>query len=310
MKNHYDIIIIGGGPGGLTAAIYAGRANKSVLLIESSILGGVMASTERIDNYPSFVTTSGMDLALKMEEQALASGAEIEYATISKLNCDNKTIILDDGTTISANSIIIATGAGSKKLGIGREDELTGNGISYCATCDGAFFKNMPVAIAGGTVHTTTDAIYLEPIVSQLTMFVPTDKLKGLPDHVKLLQNSPKVNVVYNARISNVGTVKKGMREVVDTVTAMDANGKQYIANIQALFVALGTMPNSHLVFGQVDTDKNGAIITDNRMRTSKPGIYAIGDVRSDSIKQVIIACSDGAVAVCTILGSVVYAKK
>ena len=310
MDNHYDILIIGGGPGGMTAAIYAGRAGKKVLLIENAILGGVMASTERIDNYPGFVTTSGMDLALKMEEQALSSGAEIEYATVSKLDCDAKSVLLDDGKTVSANSILIATGAGSKKLGIGREDELTGSGISYCATCDGAFFKGMPVAIAGGTVHTTTDAIYLEPIVSELTIVVPTDKMRGLPDHIKLLQNSPKVKIIYNARVTEVLTSKKGSRDVVSAFKSVDNSGKEYLTEVQSLFVALGTMPNSHLVFGQVQTDKSGAIITDNKMRTNKPGIYAIGDVRADSTKQIVVACSDGATAVCTILGSVVYAKK
>lgn len=310
MNNHYDIIIIGGGPGGMTAAIYAGRASKSVLLIENSILGGIMASTERIDNYPGFGSSHGMDIALKMEEQVTSSGAVIEYATVAKLDCDAKTVLLEDGKLLSADSIILATGAGSKKLGIAREDELTGSGISYCATCDGAFFKDMPVAIAGGTVHTTTDAIYLEPIVSQLTIVVPTDKMRGLPDHIKLLQNSPKVKIIYNARVSEVITSKKGSRDVVTSFKAVDNNGKEYVTNIESLFVALGTMPNSHLVFGQVDTDKSGAIITDNKMHTSKPGIYAIGDVRADSIKQIIIACSDGATAVCTILGSVVYAKK
>ncbi|MCL1945409.1 MAG: FAD-dependent oxidoreductase [Firmicutes bacterium] len=310
MNNHYDIIIIGGGPGGLTAAIYAARASKKVLVIENSILGGVMASTERVDNFPGFITSTGMDLALKMEEQALASGAKIEYATVSKLDCDKKTIELDDGTVLTANFIIVATGAGSKKLGIGREDELTGSGISYCATCDGAFFKDMPVAIVGGTVHTTTDAIYLEPIVSELTIIVPIDKMRGLPDQIKLLQNSPKVKIIYNARVTSVGTTKKGMRDVVNSFLAVDNNGKEYKSDIQSLFVALGTMPNSHLVFGQVDTDKSGAIITDNKMRTNKDGIFAIGDVRADSIKQIVISCSDGATAVCTILGSVVYSKK
>jgi thioredoxin reductase (NADPH) len=310
MNNHYNITIIGGGPAGLTAAIYAGRANKQVLLIENAILGGVMASVERIDNYPSFVTTSGMDLALKMHEQATAAGVTIEYLTVSKIDCDTKTITFEDGKSITSDAIIIATGAGSKKLGIAREDELTGNGISYCATCDGAFFKDMPVAIAGGTVHTTTDAIYLENIVSKLTIFVPTDKLKGLPDHIKLLQSSPKVTIVYNARVASVATTKKGMREIVSHVTAVDCEGKEHKHEIASLFVALGTMQNSHLVFGQVDTDKSGAIITDNKMKTSKDGIYAIGDVRADSIKQVIIACGDGATAVCSILGSVVYAKK
>ncbi|MDR3022016.1 MAG: FAD-dependent oxidoreductase [Clostridiales bacterium] len=310
MAKHYNIIIVGGGPGGMTAGIYAARASKSVLIIESAVLGGTMASTERIDNYPGFVSTSGAEIAIKMEEQLLAAGAEVEYAIIQKLDCDTKTVFLDDGRELTADNIIIATGSGSKKLGLGKEEQLTGNGISYCATCDGAFFKNKPVAIAGGTVHTTTDAIYLEPIVSKLTIVVPTDKMRGLPDHIKLLSQSPKVEILYNSRATAVSVVENGSREVVSAVTVTDTKGKEQSIEIDSLFVALGSMPNSHLVFGQVITDKVGAIVTDKKMQTSKPNIYAIGDVRADAVKQITVACSDGAIAVCSILGSVVYAKK
>lgn len=288
-----DIIIVGGGPAGLTAALYSARGGMDTLLIEKFYTGGQLSTTDKIENYPGVESTSGIELALTMEKQAKSFGARIvsEEATGFELDPVNK-IVKTAGNTYMAKAVILAMGASPKNLGVPGEEKLRGLGVSYCATCDGAFFKNKTVAVIGGGNTAVEDAVFLSKLCKEVYLVHRRDSLRA----EKVLQEaavSSGVKFIWNSTINgifgvdNVGSIElKNVK--TEHVTSLAVDG---------VFVAVGTEPNSQLVRGLVDMNDSGYIYTDDSMQTNMFGVYAVGDIRDKAVKQVVVAASDGAIA-------------
>ena len=278
MKNNYDIIIIGGGPGGLSAAIYGARAGKKTLILERLMCGGQINVIKDIQNYPGAANIDGFDLGEIMRKQAQSFGAEIICEAVTKI--DKNKVITNNGEYF-AKQIIIATGARAKKLGLPNEDELVGSGVSYCATCDGAFFKDKPVAVAGGGKKTIDEAIYLSAICSKVYIIAKT--IATVQDQIKSAKN---IEIITPASIVMLeGQPLKSI--VLDSGKRIDISG---------LFVAIGTQSETALLKDSgIKVDAKGFVITDNNLMTNLKGVYAVGDVRSGSPRQIVTACAEGA---------------
>lgn len=289
----YDIIIIGGGPAGLSAAIYAARGDMNTVLFEKFYTGGQMSTTDKIENYPGIESISGIDLALIMEKQAKSFGANIISEEVTKLELDsiNKVVKTNSGTYMS-KTIILALGASPKELGVKGEKEFRGTGVSYCATCDGAFFKNQVVAVAGGGNTAVEDAIYLSKFCKKVYLIHRRDSLRA----EKILQDaasSSGIEFVWNSAVEEIVG-----NEHVESLTIRDLKTNTIDKlNINGVFIAIGTKPNSQLAKGVIDINDAGQIYTDDSMQTNIFGVYAAGDIREKSIKQVVAAASDGATA-------------
>ncbi len=294
-RDYYDVVTIGGGPAALGAAVYATRAGLSVLVVEKVLEGGQLNLTTHIDNYLGFPTIEGQELAKRMKEHAHSLGTKFLNAQVMRLLIEGKErkIEIDDGTIIRAGVVMIATGADPKKLGVPGERELTAKGISYCATCDGYFFKDKDVAVVGGGDTAINDAIYLSKIAKSVTVIHRREKLRA----VKILQDkafsNQKIKFQFNKVVERFLGTKK-LEEVIlkDTITGELSNMK-----VEGVFIAIGLTPNSDFVKDIVKTDEFGYIITDEFMQTNIPRVYAIGDVRKKNIRQIITAVSDGAIA-------------
>ncbi len=290
----YDVAIIGAGPAGLTAAMYCARAGLSTVMIESISYGGQLAQTEHLENYPGFVqSTSGYELSEIMHGQAEHFGAETIYDEVTGVdfNCEPKMLTMAYGA-LFARVIIVATGARPAKLGIAHEDELKGSGVSYCATCDGNFFKEKVVGIVGGGDTAAADAIYLSRICPKVFMFVRRDELRATAIYHEKLKSLPNVQIVWNTVVEEIleedGAVS-GVR-VIDRVSR-----EQRELSLSALFVAVGTTPNTEFLDGKLELDQSGHIVTDELGRTSVPGVFAAGDVRAKALRQVSTGVGDGA---------------
>ncbi|MCL2797127.1 MAG: FAD-dependent oxidoreductase [Firmicutes bacterium] len=283
MNTHFDIIIVGAGPAGLTAAIYACRAGLKTAVLEKNMPGGQMNLAERVDNYPGFSEISGIELTGKMLEQAERLGAHVFYGAAERLTLasEPKTVVMES-ETLTAQAIILAMGAGAKKLGLKNEQELLGSGISYCATCDGMFFKNRDVLIAGSGKTAALDAEYLAPIVNKLYI---ADK--GSLAHIKC-DKAEKIEDAEIIRLSG---------NPLASVTLAYKDGKTRDITVSGLFVAVGYAPNSFIVSGQVELGEKGYIVTDEKLKTNLDGVYAAGDIRSGAMHQIVVACADGAIA-------------
>lgn len=288
----YDIVIIGGGPAGYSAALYNARNARSVLVIEQLSAGGQMATTGNIENYPGFDGgVDGFDLAEKMQAQAEHFGAETMYETVLelKLKENPKQILTTDGT-ILAKSVVIATGAHPRELGLENEAQLRGRGIAYCATCDGMMFKDKDVVIVGGGNSAIADALYLSKIAHQVTLIHRRDSLRASRVYKKQLEkssiqfvwNSQVVEILENQHVTGVRVKNKITQEIQDIAC-------------DGIFVAIGRIPDSELVQGQLTRDEKGYIIADESTCTNIPGVFAIGDVRTKALRQVVTAVSDGA---------------
>jgi thioredoxin reductase (NADPH) len=268
-----DILIVGAGPAGLTAAIYGARANKSVVVLDGLFGGGEAGKIAKLHNYPGVSETDGFSLLFAMQEQAKSAGAVFVGAYAKKIDCLSRTVYTDK-ETYECGSIIFATGCTSQKLGVEGEKSLVGYGISYCATCDGALFRQREVALAGSGKKADADVAYLAGIASKVYYITDSDF------------NHDKVEVVRGKVVALIG---KPLEKVV-----LD-NGKEL--EVPALFVNIGYLPVSSLIDKQVNTDEKGYIITDENMMTNYSGVYAVGDVRKKTLRQIITACSDGAIA-------------
>lgn len=290
-----DIAIIGAGPAGLTAAIYAVRAGYKTTVFEKNFSGGQMNFTSEIENFPGFLKISGSDLAIKMEEQAKKLGVEFKNVEIKAINKENGTFKIETSSeNFEAKKIILSLGATSKTLGIESEQKLRGMGVSYCATCDGGFFKGAEVAVVGGGNTAFEDAVYLSRICKKVYIIHRRDSFRAdqiLQEEAKTIEN---IEFVVNSVVDEiVGKFEVNAVKVKNT----QSNEEKEIP-VSGVFIAIGTKPNSELVEGLVEKDEYGYIITDNNMRTSIDGIYAIGDVRNTNLRQIITACADGAIAV------------
>ena len=298
VKDRYDIIIIGAGPGGLTAAIYAGRSRLDTAVIEKLAPGGQIAVSDRVDNYPGFPDgISGEELTKRMEKQAKKFGAEFITDEVRSVNEDKTNGYFSVETashgTIKAKAIIIATGADPVKLPVPEEEKFRGRGISYCATCDAAFFKNRVVAVVGGGDTAIADAIYLTKFAKEVIVVHRRDQLRA----VKALQEEAFSNPKIKFQWDSVSTHVVGDGKVEGLEVENVKTKERTVLKVDGIFVAIGTVPNSELVKDLVETTDRGFIVTDKNRQTSKPGIFAVGDVRDTPLRQVVTAAGDGAIA-------------
>ena len=292
----YDVIIIGGGPAGLTAGLYTSRGKLKSLLIEKGLTGGLVTTTEWIENYPGFEEgITGVELARKMEKQATKFGLEIVQGAVDRVSLNDKIkqIVLDDGTQYEAKAVILSTGAHPRNLKVEGEDEFRGRGVSYCATCDGAFFKEEKIAVAGGGDSAVQEAIYLTKFAEKVYVIHRRDKLRA----EKILQerafSNPKIEFVWDSVIEKM-TGQSGVEAIhvknvkTDEKSAIDVHG---------VFIYIGYNPNTEFLAGLANLDQDNFIITDGSMATNAPGVFGAGDVRAKNVKQIATAVGDGSIA-------------
>lgn len=292
----YQLIIIGGGPTGLTAGLYAARARLKTLLLEKGVPGGQVMNTDWIDNYPGFPEgISGVDLAEKMVAQAARfdletrSGAEVVSADLIG---PEKKIVLADTTSLTSQSIILATGARPNKLNVPGEFELAGKGVSYCATCDGPFFKDTEIAVVGGGNTAIQEAIYLTRFASKVTVIHRRDELRA----TKIVQEqafaNSKIEFAWNSEVSRIEGDKG-----VESVHLVNKDGLESTLPIHGIFILIGTIPNNEMLPAEQLEMVEGFIKTDGEMRTNLPGVMAAGDIINKNVRQVINGAGEGAVA-------------
>ena len=291
----YDMIIVGAGPAGMAAAIYAKRAELKVLLLERATAGGQIINTYEVDNYPGIPGVDGFTLADKFSTHCDRLEVERKDGEVAKVEKDGAgwKLTIDGGEVLETKTVVIATGAANKKLGVPGEEELRGMGVSYCATCDGAFFRNKDVAVVGGGDVAVEDAIFLARLCKKVYIIHRRDEFRAAKSLVTALKACENVEFVYDSTVSSING--KNMTESV-TVHNKKTGEDREIA-INGIFIAVGIEPNSGTFEGVVETE-NGWIKASETCETSAPGIFAVGDVRTKQLRQVITAAADGANAV------------
>ncbi len=294
-KEAVDLAVLGGGPAGLTAVIYARRAGLKTLLIEKMVLGGTASTAFQIDNFPGFPEgISGMELAQRLSSQADKLGNNIIWGNATALKSKNKHFeITIDGKTIQAKAVILATGSESKRLDVPGEEKLRGRGISYCATCDGPFYKDKNIAVVGGGNGAIEEALFLTRFAKKISIIHRRDELRAdkiLADRAKA---DPKIYFFWHSAVQEI----KGENKV-ESISIKDVqNDKTLNVSIDGIFVYIGSRPNSSIAKDLIKIDKNGFIVTDNNLQSSVAGIFAAGDVRQKSLRQIVTAAADGAIA-------------
>lgn len=289
----YDIIIIGAGPAGLTSAIYARRAAKSVLILEAKSYGGQIINTLDIENYPAEAHISGFDFATKLYNQAKDLGTEIVFEKVIDINDkDNIKEVITTKNTYQGKTIIIATGSENRKLGLSDEDELVGKGISYCATCDGAFYKDKTVAVVGGGNTALEDALYLSNIVKKCYLIHRRDEFRGEESTVNLLKEKNNIEFIYNSNITKLNALEK-----LDSIELTNKDGSITTIEVDGLFIAVGRIPENENFAKIIEVDENGYIKASEDCHTNIPGIFVAGDNRAKEVRQLVTATSDGAIA-------------
>lgn len=290
----YDIIIIGSGPAGLTAALYALRADKRVLVLEKENFGGQITFSPKVENYPAFMQISGNELAQKLMDQVMEHGADIELGEVTGIVCepDRKKVLCTD-EVYEARAVIIATGSRHRQLGLEGENELIGAGISYCAVCDGAFFNSQNVAIVGGGNTALQEAVLLSDICHEVTVIQNLPMLTGEGRLIRAIEAKPNVRVIYDSLVTGlVGEESLRAVRVLNTVT----DEAQELA-VDGLFVAIGQKPENEPFSSLVELDANGYVLAGEDCKTSAPGIFVAGDCRTKGVRQVTTAVADGATA-------------
>ena len=294
--SNYDVIIIGAGPAGLTAALYTARGGLKTIVIEKMAPGGQVVNTDMIENYPGFPDgVSGPELIELMEKQTKKFGAEIktinEIASISK---DGESLILKTSDMeFSVKSVIVASGSEPNRLGIPGEEELTGRGVSYCAICDGSFFKDVEIAVVGGGNSAVEEALYLTRYASKVFIIHRRDRLRAADILVERAKSNPKIEIIWDTVVEKI----EGKTVVSSLETKNVKTGDKGELLVKGIFIYVGYTPNTDFVKGVIDLDEKGFIITDTEMRTNYPGIMACGDVRSKALRQIITAAGEGATA-------------
>ncbi|QNQ80719.1 thioredoxin-disulfide reductase [Lactobacillus sp. PV034] len=294
MANNYDVIIIGAGPGGLTATLYAARANLKVLILDRGIYGGQMNNTDIIDNYPGFSEIKGPELGEKMYQSAMKFKPDFKYGEVKTvtLNGDEK-IIKTDTDEFTTKALIIGTGADHKKLNIPGEKEYEGRGVSYCAVCDAAFFKDEDVVVIGGGDSAIEEGIYLSQLAKSVTVIHRRDQLRAQPVLQKRAFANKKMHFIWNAQVEKI----IGNDNKVEGVEYLDkVSGKQKIVPAAGVFIYVGVKPQTEVFENLGILDEEGWIPTDERMNTKVPGIFAIGDVRAKDLRQIANAVGDGSI--------------
>ena len=288
----YDIVIIGAGVAGLTAGIYAKRANKTVLILEKKSYGGQIINASNIENYPGEEHISGFDLATKLYNQNKSLGVDIFYEEAKNVKKENKEFIIETNkNTYRSKALIIATGTNNRKMNLTNEDNLIGKGISYCATCDGNFYKNKEVAVVGGGNTALEDALYLSNICKKVYLIHRRDKFRADLKTVEELSKKDNIEVILNSNVTNlIGNDHLEMIEVT-------SNDKKNNLEVAGLFIAIGQIPESELLNGKIEIDESNYIISNENCHTNIEGAFVAGDVRQKNLRQLVTATSDGAIA-------------
>ncbi len=287
-----DILIIGGGPAGLSAGIYSVRGGYKTMIIEKDFIGGQASQTYEIENYPGFENIGGVELMMKMAEQATNFGVEIKYGEISKMNLvgDEKSVTVD-GVEIKAKVIILATGAKPKKLGLASEERFTGRGVSYCATCDGGFYKNKIACVVGGGNTAVEDALYLAGIADKVYLVHRRDELRASAVLAKRMAENEKIEFVKSGVVTEI--IGENAVEGIKVESTNGGDNREIKTN--GIFVAIGNVPTTADL--NVEKDEFGYILTNEKMETTTAGVFACGDARKTPLRQVVTAAADGAIA-------------
>ncbi len=291
----YDVIIVGAGPAGMTAAVYASRANLSTVMIERGMPGGQMANTEDVENFPGFDLITGPDLSTKMFTHAQKFGAKYEYGDIKEIEDKGSYKVVNMGDkTLTARAIIIATGAEYKKIGVPGEQELGGRGVSYCAVCDGAFFKGKNLYVIGGGDSAVEEGIFLTKFADKVTIVHRRDELRAQ----KIIQDrafkNDKIDFIWNTTLKTINE-KDGKVGSVTLVSTEDGSESEHQAD--GVFIYIGMKPLTKPFESLGILDENGYIETNDEMETKVPGVYAAGDVREKTLRQIVTATGDGSIA-------------
>lgn len=295
MTKKYDVIVIGAGPGGLTAALYASRANLSVLILDRGLYGGQMNNTDAIDNYPGFSEVKGPELGEKMYNSTMKFGAEFEYGDVQSVTTKgNEKIVKTDTAEYSTQALIIATGADHRHLNVPGEEEYSGKGVSYCAVCDAAFFKDEDIAVIGGGDSAIEEGIYLAQSAKSVTVIHRRDQLRAQPTLQKRAFANDKIHFIWNGITESID----GDGNRVTGVTYHDkVTGEEKKLAVHGVFIYVGVIPQTAPFKDLGVTDENGWIPTDEHMRTKVAGIFALGDVRAKDLRQIANAVGDGSIA-------------
>lgn len=289
----YDIIIIGAGPAGLTSAIYAKRANKNVLVLEAKNYGGQIINTLDIENYPANEHISGFDFATNLYNQAKNLGAEIKYEKVVDINnLGKEKEVITTKNTYKTKTIIIATGSENRKLGLPNEDEFASKGISYCATCDGAFYKEKTVAVVGGGNTALEDALYLADLASKVYLIHRRDEFRGEESTINLLKEKDNIEFLYNSNVTKLNT-----KDRLESIEVTSNDGETRTIDVDALFIAIGRIPENQNFAKLINLDEAGYIISNEYCHTNVEGIFVAGDNRVKELRQLVTATSDGAIA-------------
>ncbi len=288
-----DILVVGAGPAGLTAAIYARRAAKQVLVLEASTYGGQIINTPDIENYPVAAHISGFDFATKLYEQAVALGAEIRFEKATELfeEGDHK-VVVTPKNRYEARAVILATGSENRKLGLERENTLLGKGISYCATCDGAFYRKKTVAVAGGGNTALEDALYLADLAETVYLIHRRDALRGDAATAEELKKRENVKFIWNSNVTKLLGEPR-----LQAIEVTDKGGSVSTIPVDGLFIAVGRIPENQNFAGLIDLDEGGYALAGEDCLTRTPGVYVAGDTRTKTVRQLVTAAADGAVA-------------
>ena len=289
----YDIIIIGAGPAGLTAAIYARRASKKVLVLEAKTYGGQIINTLDIENYPVEAHISGFDFATKLYNQVKDLGAEIVFEkAVDIIDLKEEKEVITTKNKYKAKTLILATGSENRKLGLSNEDDLIGKGLSYCATCDGAFYKNKNVAVVGGGNTAIEDALYLTDIASTVYLIHRRDTFRAEEATIKKLKEKNNIRFIYNSNVTKLNSNEK-----LESIEVTNKDGEKETIEVDGLFVAVGRIPENQNFSKIINLDESGYIIASENCKTNVDGIFTAGDNRVKELRQLVTATSDGAIA-------------
>ncbi len=287
----YDIVIIGGGTSGMTASIYGARAGKRCLLIEGNAFGGQIIYSNSVENFPGFTKISGAEFADKLFDQVSNLNVEIAYEEVVKVDIDNKVTVHTDSNTYEGKTLILATGTTHRKMGLENEEALVGNGISYCALCDGPLYKDKDVCVVGSGNSAIATALFLSEYCHKVDILVRGNKLKGEQNQIDILKQKPNVSIYFETAIKEL----LGKDELTGIIIkTKDGEEKK---DISGLFVNIGQVPNASYMKDIIDLDETGYIITDEDCKTNIPFIFAAGDCRKKQVRQLTTAASDGTIA-------------
>lgn len=292
--SRYDVIVIGGGPAGYTAALYAARAGLHAVVLEKLFAGGQMTQTQTIDNYPGFPDgIDGITLGMHMQEGARRFGVETVSTEVTAVSLSQpiKSVSTDRGV-YEAPAVIIATGADHRHLGIAREEALTGRGVAYCAFCDGMFYRDKVVAVVGGGNSAAADAALLSRVAKKVYLIHRRDTLRADRVYHKPLEALENLEFIWNSQVTELHG-----EESLHAVTVTNSDGSRQVLELDGLFISIGRQPTTELFRGQLELDELGYILADESTCTSLPGVFAVGDVRTKAVRQIVTAAADGAVA-------------